>query len=282
MLGDETTVTPSDYMDRIRALEAAGQGVRQALMPLVAGLDFGGGAVKACVADVATGEVVAMSRRTTPASRPGTGSSGVRTPGLVVDGGRSHARRSGAGRPAGQRLRCRDGCVASPGLCPAGCHRGAGPRGAELGPSRRRAQLRFGIRDIVGPDVLYATTGHWSAPQLTLPKLLEEQVADPERWDRTECLLFVHDWALWRLSGLRASEPSMASAGQLLDIRRREWARDLVTSVGLDPITAASPGRRERPRRAPGRVPRTATRDPRGGRRGRHPAAAAGGGRPRR
>ena len=36
-------------------------------MPLVAGLDLGGGAVKACVVDVTTGEVVALARRTTPA-----------------------------------------------------------------------------------------------------------------------------------------------------------------------------------------------------------------------
>ena len=36
-------------------------------MSLVAGLDFGGSAVKACVAEITTGEVVATAARTTPA-----------------------------------------------------------------------------------------------------------------------------------------------------------------------------------------------------------------------
>jgi sugar (pentulose or hexulose) kinase len=201
-------------------------------MPLVAGLDFGGGAVKACVAEVATGEVVAMARGTTPAIlAPGRAEFEPRAWWTVAAAAMRDAVAQ-AERPAGDYAAVtvtslRQGYV----LLDATAELGYGV----LNSDRRGAGHLERIRDIVGRDALYDTTGHWSAPQLTLPKLLEEQIADPDRWARTECLLFVHDWALWRLSGRRMSEPTMASAGQLLDIRRRDWAGDLVRSVGLDP-----------------------------------------------
>ena len=42
-------------------------------MPLVAGLDFGGGAVKACVADVDRAEVLAVAQEPTETSFPAPG-----------------------------------------------------------------------------------------------------------------------------------------------------------------------------------------------------------------
>jgi len=41
-------------------------------------------------------------------------------------------------------------------------------------------------------------TGHWPAPELTLPKLLAVQAGEPDRWASTRKVLFVHDWLLWR------------------------------------------------------------------------------------
>ena len=201
-------------------------------MPLVAGLDFGGGAVKACVAEIGTGEVVALARRTAPA---------------ILARGKAEFEPQTWWSMAAEAMREAVGLAGHPASAYAAVTATSLRQGyvlldadAEVGPGvlnsdRRGAAQLDRIRAVVGPDVLYATTGHWSAPQLTLPKLLEEQVADPERWARIECLLFVHDWALWRLSGIRVSEPSLASAGQLLDVRRREWARALVARVGLDP-----------------------------------------------
>lgn len=201
-------------------------------MALVAGLDFGGGAVKACVADVATGSVLALASRPTQVLHPGlaraefdpdvwwaAASEAMREVVAATD-------RPSADYAAVTATSLRQGYVLLDGTAVLG-H-------GVLNVDRRGASQLERLRRIAGADQLYRTTGHWSAPQLTLPKLMEEQVADPARWARTECLLFVHDWALWRLSGQRVSEPSMASAGQMLDVERRDWAGGLISSVGVD------------------------------------------------
>jgi sugar (pentulose or hexulose) kinase len=46
-------------------------------------------------------------------------------------------------------------------------------------------------------------------------------------------VLQLHDWLVTRLSGALVSEPSSASMSQLLDIRRRDWARDVLDDLGL-------------------------------------------------
>ena len=108
---------------------------------------------------------------------------------------------------------------------------------AELGLGVLNADTRGAphlarLRDAIGSERLYDLTGHWPAPQLTLPKLLDEQRSG-ERWDRARTVLFVHDWALWRMCGVRRSEPSLASAGQMLDVRTRTWAADLLDELGI-------------------------------------------------
>ena len=202
-------------------------------MSLVAGLDFGGGAVKACVARVSDGEVIAIAARSTETSHPAPGRAEFE-PAAWWSAARAAMREAVeiAARPADDYIAVtatslRQGYVQIDDQ-------------GELGPGvlnsdRRGAPQLERVRTTIGADRLYETTGHWSAPQLTLPKLLQEQDADPERWARTECVLFVHDWALWRLSGTRCSEPSMASAGQLLDIRERRWAHEIMSDLGLDP-----------------------------------------------
>lgn len=202
-------------------------------MSLVAGLDFGGGAVKACVADIASGAVLAVTQQATETQHPAPGRAEF-DPGSWWRAAAAAMRAavSGAGRPGSDyaavtATSLRQGYV----LLDAD---------AELGPGvvnsdRRGAAHLEPIVKAIGRERLYEITGHWSAPQLTLPKLLEEQRTDAGRWDRVRTMLFVHDWALWRLCGERVSEPSMASAGQLLDVRRRRWAGELLSSLGLDP-----------------------------------------------
>ena len=110
--------------------------------------------------------------------------------------------------------------------------------GGELGAGvlnsdRRGASQLDAIRDRVGVDALYRITGHWPAPELTLPKLLHLADREPERWKATRHVLFVHDWLAWRLCGELACETSFASAGQLADVTARTWAEDLLDELGL-------------------------------------------------
>lgn len=79
----------------------------------------------------------------------------------------------------------------------------------------------------------HALTGHWPAPELTLPKLLAVQAEEPDRWAATRRVLFVHDWLLWRMCGVQATEASYACAGGMADVARRGWATDLLTECGI-------------------------------------------------
>lgn len=111
-----------------------------------------------------------------------------------------------------------------------------GPGGdAELGrgilnSDRRGASQLDRVRTVQG---LYARTGHWPAPELTLPKLLHLAEREPQRWAATRHVLFVHDWLVWRLTGERVTELSYACAGQLADVAARTWATELLDELGL-------------------------------------------------
>ncbi len=104
---------------------------------------------------------------------------------------------------------------------------------AVLNSDRRGAGELDRLRREVGVGALYATTGHWPAPELTLPKLLHLARTEPGLWAATRRVLFVHDWVLWRLSGEEVTEASYASAGQMADVARRRWAGELLDGLGL-------------------------------------------------
>lgn len=79
----------------------------------------------------------------------------------------------------------------------------------------------------------YATTGHWPAPQLTLPKLLHLREEEPERWAAATGLLFYADHMVWRWTGARATEGAYACAGGMADVAARAWATDLLDDLGV-------------------------------------------------
>ncbi|HEU4674592.1 MAG TPA: FGGY family carbohydrate kinase, partial [Motilibacteraceae bacterium] len=62
---------------------------------------------------------------------------------------------------------------------------------AVLNSDRRGAPALPRLREVEG---LYELTGHWAAPELTLPKLLVTADREPALWQRTERVLFLHDW----------------------------------------------------------------------------------------
>jgi xylulokinase len=204
-------------------------------MPLVAGLDFGGGGVKACVADVDGGEVLAVVEEPTRTDHPAPGRAEFdphawwQAAAAAMRAAVARAGRSPREYRAVSVTSLRQGYV----LLDARREMGPGVVNAD----RRGAEHLERVVATIGRRRLYEVTGHWSAPQLTLPKLLEERRSGRLQGART--VLFVHDWALWRLCGERVSEPSVASAGQLLDVERRAWAGDILEALELDPALLA-------------------------------------------
>jgi sugar (pentulose or hexulose) kinase len=92
----------------------------------------------------------------------------------------------------------------------------------------------------LGADGLYRLTGHWPSPGWGLPKLLWTRDRYPDAWRSTRSVLQLHDWFVYMLSGVIASEPSSAGMSQMLDVRAGRWAISLLDSLNIS--NAALPG----------------------------------------
>jgi sugar (pentulose or hexulose) kinase len=198
---------------------------------LVAGLDFGGSSLKAWIAELATGTVRAAVTEPTATDRPRPYAAEFSAPDWWAAAGR--AMRAAVGQLGAEpsdfaavtAASLRQGFVLIDG------ERELAP--GVLNSDRRGRDHLDRLRTEVGVERLYALTGHWPAPELTLPKLLDVASNGPEVWKATRTMLFVHDWALWRMSGVGVTEVSYACAGQMADVGNRAWATDLLEGLGL-------------------------------------------------
>lgn len=85
----------------------------------------------------------------------------------------------------------------------------------------------------IGSAELYRITGHWAAPEFGLPKLLWVRDRYPDAWRATRTLLQLHDWFIYRLSGVRVSELSSAAMSQLIDRAVGTWASSVLAPLGI-------------------------------------------------
>ncbi|MEX2291659.1 MAG: FGGY-family carbohydrate kinase [Mycobacteriales bacterium] len=192
-------------------------------MQLVAGLDVGGSSVKAWVADL-EGGVHAEAVRTLPSVRP--------APYRVEF------------EPAVWEEACRGALGATVAAAPAGDW-----LGVTVSTLRQGFVLLDRAGEVLGNGVLnsdrrggpyagvltgtHELTGHWPAPELTLPKLLAVREQEPGRWAATTRVLFLHDWLVARMTGVHATEISYACAGAMADVPARTWALDLLEDTGI-------------------------------------------------
>ena len=102
-----------------------------------------------------------------------------------------------------------------------------------LNYDRRGADYCQVIEAHLDIEGLYRLTGHWHAPELTLPKLLWFRAERPDLWKKAFAFLFVHDWVLYQLCGERGTNPTMVCAGQMGDVQARTWAEELLRGLDL-------------------------------------------------
>lgn len=104
-------------------------------------------------------------------------------------------------------------------------------------PVHHRDQRTDGVVEHVAEMVpaarIYATTGLQFLPINTLYQLVAN--AGSPQMDMACRLLLVPDLLTYWLTGIEGSEITNASTTQLLDIRERRWATDLMAAVGIDP-----------------------------------------------
>jgi sugar (pentulose or hexulose) kinase len=102
-----------------------------------------------------------------------------------------------------------------------------------LNYDRRGADYMASIDQVMPVQDVYQLTGHWHAPELTLPKLLWFKHERPRVWRRARLFLFVHDWLLFQLTHKQVTAASMITAGQMGDVTARQWAFSLLGTLGI-------------------------------------------------
>jgi xylulokinase len=80
-----------------------------------------------------------------------------------------------------------------------------------------------------------AVSGNRVSPISVMAKLLWMKRHRPDVLAKTKRLLLVKDYVLWRLTGSSVTDPSDASATNLMDLKSQRWSLELCEAVGLDP-----------------------------------------------
>ncbi len=91
------------------------------------------------------------------------------------------------------------------------------------------------ITSRVGAARLIELTSNPALVGFSAPKLLWVRQHDPRQFERTRTFLLPKDFIRFRLTGERASEVSDASGTLLFDVGRREWSREMLSALDLDP-----------------------------------------------
>lgn len=104
-------------------------------------------------------------------------------------------------------------------------------------PAHYRDARYSGIREEVGavipPDELYARTGIQALDFNTLNQLYYAHTRTPGLLEQAQRMLFIPDLINYFLTGVAACEYTDASTSQLLDAKRRDWDRELISRLGF-------------------------------------------------
>ncbi|MGI8911945.1 MAG: FGGY-family carbohydrate kinase [Rubrobacteraceae bacterium] len=87
----------------------------------------------------------------------------------------------------------------------------------------------------IGRDRLFETTGLSLQPIFGLCKLLWLKENEPDAYSRTASWLNVADYVAFRLSGVAATDFSLASRTLALDLHELRWADDLLREIDVSP-----------------------------------------------
>ncbi|HOX14556.1 MAG TPA: NAD(P)-dependent oxidoreductase [Smithellaceae bacterium] len=80
---------------------------------------------------------------------------------------------------------------------------------------------------------VHTVTGHWPTPLFLGTRLLWMKNNTPALFKRASVALSITDWITFLLSGKMASECSQAGESLLFDLKRSQWAFDLIDSLGF-------------------------------------------------
>ena len=115
-----------------------------------------------------------------------------------------------------------------------------GDDGRSLSPAitwhdRRTVPAAHDLAAAIGGDRVFAVTGLSIEPIFSLLKLAWMRDHWPGAFSAARRILLMADWIAFRLSGVAATDPSIASRTLYFDIHRRAWSEEMLAFAGVDP-----------------------------------------------
>ena len=90
------------------------------------------------------------------------------------------------------------------------------------------------LNEVVGKEKLSANTANIAFAGFTAPKILWVKENEPENFAKIEKIMLPKDYLAYRLSGAFATDFSDASGMLLLDVKNRQWSREMCEICGVD------------------------------------------------
>jgi xylulokinase len=90
------------------------------------------------------------------------------------------------------------------------------------------------FREQFGDEHLHTLTGHVPAAFHVAAKILWIRAHEPDNFKAARLFLEPTEFVALTLTGETATDWSMAAASAMFDLRKREWAAELIEAVGLD------------------------------------------------
>lgn len=200
-------------------------------MPLLLGLDVGTTSIKAVVYDSGRGEIVAQAAAPTPTSHPRPGWTNFDAEGLW-QGVVSCTKQALAALPPASQV----AAVAVASMGEAGVP--VDKEGTPLYPviawhDPRSEPQATRLGQTVGPEAVHRLTGQQVRHIFGAPKMLWLRENEPAVFKRLARWLSVEDFILWRLSGVAATDYTIAARTMLFDVRRAGWSAEMLAACGF-------------------------------------------------
>jgi xylulokinase len=98
---------------------------------------------------------------------------------------------------------------------------------------QRATKQAHNLKHIIGEKELYGITGQFLSPKFGICKLLWIKDNVPEVFSKASKCLTVHDYIIYRLTGIFATDYSMASRMMCFDVRKLDWASDILSAISI-------------------------------------------------
>ncbi len=105
----------------------------------------------------------------------------------------------------------------------------------------RSEQQAAALSRMAGDRRLYEITGHFSSYKFGITKIMWFKQNHPELYERTKYWLTINEYILFRLSGVRVCDYSIASRNLCFDIRERKWSDEILNAAGIRADLFCSP-----------------------------------------